>query len=268
LIEEKLSFLSSRLSKLDQLDEVMLRLDNIVANGGGGGGGQGHTRNNGGDVQNAKRTAADIKADMEMLQKVIFDDKAKVKDREAANLKIDRLFAELVGTDEYKVEVKRAQEEKIRINEPLNKEALKVMLHKFSNIATDDALLARKRQFPALSLITMDHHQIIGKHQNDFNQYLLGDLTLEEVRAIRAAMPIFRRDQKKQHEFVESLDNKIEQLVKLPVASPKPTRVFASPVTKTRPHGIGGRSCSGSGFGGGLAGLAEQLSKRRTAAES
>ena len=51
------------------------------------------------------------------------------------DLKIDKLFTELVATDEYKMEIKRAQEEKVRINEPLNKEALKVMLQRYANIA-------------------------------------------------------------------------------------------------------------------------------------
>jgi len=142
------------------------------------------------------------------------------------------------------------------------------MLQKYANIASDDTLLARKRQYPALSLIGMDPQTILGKHQNDFNQYLLGDLSIEEVRAIRASLPTFRRDQKKQHEFVEGLDNKIEQLAKSPAASPKPTRVFASPpIARTKAQGMGG-CVGGSSGGGGMANLAAELmSKRRKAAE-
>jgi len=255
MLEEKLTFLSSRLSKLDQLDAVMSRLDNMVANGHG----QGHGGNSGENKSN-KRTAAAIKEEMECLQQIIMDDKAIPKEREAANLKIDKLFTELVATDEYKMEIKRAQEEKVRINEPLNKEALKVMLQRYANIATDDSLLARKRQYPALTLIGMDPNTILGKHQNDFNQFLLGDLSLEEIRAIRASMPVFRRDQKKQQEFVESIDNKIELLAKAPVASPKTARVFASPtIPKTRPMG----GCVGSSGGGGMANLAAELMAKR-----
>lgn len=253
-LEEKLSFLTSRLSKLDQLDEVMSRLNNMAAHGA--------------VVQtpgsNGKRSAADIKAEMEELQKIIMDENAPSKERESANLKIDRLFAELASTDEYKAEVKRAAEEKIRINEPLNREALQSTLQKYAQLGHSDELLARKRQYPALALIGMDHHQILGKHQNDFNHFLLGDLTLEEVRAIRASMPLFRRDQKRQHEFVEALDLKIEQLAKNPTQLVKPKKVFSnSPnvAAKTRACGTGSR-------GGGLANLAAELmSKRRATAE-
>jgi len=176
------------------------------------------------------------------------------------------LFTELTSTEEYKAEVRRAAEEKIRINEPLNKEALRTMLQRYANIATDDVLLARKRLYPALTLIGMDHHQILGKHQNDFNQYLLGDLTLEEVRAIRASVPIFRRDQKKQHEFVESLDNKIEQLAKNPCQVVKPKKTFAlSPNTAAKTRPSGGMTGMAAG-GGGMANLAAELANRRRCA--
>ena len=54
----------------------------------------------------------------------------------------------------------------------------------YNVFSTDDSLLARKRQYPALTLIGMDPNTILGKHQNDFNQFLLGDLSLEEVRCL------------------------------------------------------------------------------------
>jgi len=74
----------------------------------------------------------------------------------------------------------------------------------------------RIRQHPALSLVGMPLSQILGKHQNDFNQFLLGDLELYELRAIRAALPQFRRDQRRQAEFTDSLELKIEELSKTP----------------------------------------------------
>jgi len=106
-MEEKLNVLSHRLSKLDRLDEVMSRLDNWTASGGGMMGGHRVEKTN-----DTKRTAAEIKSEMESLHQIIMDEKASTKDREAANLKIDRLFIELASTDEYKAEIKRAHEEK------------------------------------------------------------------------------------------------------------------------------------------------------------
>jgi len=235
---------------------VMSRLDNWTASGGGMMGGHRVEKTN-----DTKRTAAEIKSEMESLHQIIMDEKASTKDREAANLKIDRLFIELASTDEYKAEIKRAHEEKIRINEPLNQAALKSMLLKYASSGNDPAVLGRKRQYAALTLIGMDRDQILGKHQNDFNQFLLGDLTLEELRAIRASLPAFRRDQKKQHEFIDSLELKIEQLAKNPEHIVKPKKVFlVKPgLTKTRHMSIGG--C------GGMANLAAELMSKRRAVE-
>lgn len=49
---------------------------------------------------------------------------------------------------------------------------------------------------PELTLIGMDPKMILAKHQNDFQQYMLRNLSLDELRAIRASLPKFRGDQK------------------------------------------------------------------------
>lgn len=205
-LEEKLMSLSSRLEKLDRLDNVVIKLENLASSGSMG------DRSPRPNSNSGTRTAADIKAEMEKLQTLIMDDSADKKEREAANLKIDKLFVELSNTDEHKAELRKAKEEKAKINEPLNQAALASMLQKLANIANNPDLMLRKKTNPALTLIGMERDVILGKHQSDFNNYLLGDLTEEELRAIRASLPPFRKDQKKQQEFLETLELKIEQV--------------------------------------------------------
>jgi len=196
ILEERLSTLSSQLSKLDQLDEVMNRLDSMAANS---------------SLEKPKRSAATIRSEIDKLQVIIMSDVSDKKERETANMKIDRLFTELFNTEEYKADIKHQQQEKIRINEPLNKQALSNVLRRYSVNGNDEELSSRKKQYPALALIGLEANLILGKHQNDFNQFLLGDLCEEELRAIRASLPVFKKDQRKQLEFVETLELKIDQ---------------------------------------------------------
>jgi len=72
--------------------------------------------------------------------------------------------------------------------------------------------------------------QIMKKHENDFNSLTTQNLTLQEARALFAAMPTFRKEQAKQMLWVESLKSKIEnELTKPKKAPPKPPA----------PHGAG-----------------------------
>lgn len=105
---------------------------------------------------------------------------------------------EFQRTPEYKKEVAAALEEKRRINEPLNKAALEKMLKVYTAEALreNEEIKDKVMKNPELSLIGMDPKMIIAKHQNDFQQYMLRNLSLDELRAIRASLPKFRSDQK------------------------------------------------------------------------
>jgi len=79
-------------------------------------------------------------------------------------------------------------------------------------------------------LIGMDPKAILAKHQNDFSQYLIRITEIDELRAIRASLPKFRNDQKRQLEWVEILENKIDQVSKAPPKKPAPPK---APSAKT-----------------------------------
>jgi len=79
----------------------------------------------------------------------------------------------------------------------------------------------------------MDSKAILSKHQNDFSQYLLRNLEHDELRAIRGALPKFRNDQKRQLDWVESLESKIDQSANAPKKPPPPK--LAAPKFKPKP---------------------------------
>eukprot|EP01097_Dermamoeba_algensis_P011982 TRINITY_DN9497_c0_g1_i1.p1 TRINITY_DN9497_c0_g1~~TRINITY_DN9497_c0_g1_i1.p1 ORF type:complete len:167 (-),score=44.37 TRINITY_DN9497_c0_g1_i1:5-481(-) len=81
-----------------------------------------------------------------------------------------------------------------------------------ASIVNDPDLYNRVQKYPELKLIALEPNIIIKMHESDYRTYSLAmALTIDELRAIRANMPKFRRDQKVQVSFVETLDNKIEE---------------------------------------------------------
>lgn len=49
----------------------------------------------------------------------------------------------------------------------------------------------------------MDQEAILKMHQNDFKNFTLRQLDLEELRAVRGALPNFRRDQRIQLDWMD-----------------------------------------------------------------
>jgi len=211
VLEETLTTISTKLEKLDKLDHVMNRLDSISPM----------------LIESPKRTVATIRSEIERLATVILNDNVEKRAREAANMKIDRLYVELFATEEYKADVKRDQEERSKINDPLNQVALKNMLEKIIN--GDEEFRIRRKQYLALQLIGLDKDIIMGKHQSDYNVYPLSDLSEEELRAIRASLPTYRKEQRRQLEFVEALELRIQQVKTLPIPSEKIKRSPSTP---------------------------------------
>jgi len=209
---EKFDILVSKLEKLDKLDELLKKLNNMSTMMP--------------LPESEGRTYADLKKEMEELQKIIFDDKTSDKDREDANIKFEKIFIELQQTSEYKQELEKMNDDKRKLNEPLNKEALEKMMKKYSaeNLRKDEELQEKLRTSPELQLIGMDPKLILSKHQNDFAQYFLRGLELDELRGILASLPKFRKDQKKQKEWVDQLESKIEQLAKQPAKAKPPKK--------------------------------------------
>ncbi|EGC34163.1 hypothetical protein DICPUDRAFT_35564 [Dictyostelium purpureum] len=209
----QISLLVSKLEKLDRLEEFMRKLDEMKTfqlNHSPMGGSAG-----GADQSLRKRTHHNMKSELEEIQKTILDSKSTEKEREDANVRFEKVFQELSNTEEYKREIQLIQDEKRRLNEPLNQKALQKLIPIYSNIDKQPLDIREKvKDNPELSLIGMDPKAILSKHQNDFQYYLLRSINLEELRAIRASLPKWRSDQKKQTEWTISLEEKIDQISK------------------------------------------------------
>ncbi|KAM9959183.1 hypothetical protein ACTFIR_000241 [Dictyostelium discoideum] len=228
---EQISLLVTKLEKLDRLEEFIRKLDDMkqfqsinLLNSS-------TTNNNNNNNEQFKRTHLNMKLEMEEIQKIILNDKVGEKERNDANVKFEKLFQELSMTEEYRREIQMIQDEKRRLNEPLNMKSLSKMKPIYSIPPTQQSLEIRERikDNPELSLIGMDPKAILSKHQNDFQSYLLSrSLTIDELRSIRASLPKFRTDQKKQMEWTLFLEEKIDQLSKQP---PQTTQ----PIVKSKP---------------------------------
>eukprot|EP01133_Synstelium_polycarpum_P016340 gene16340-19437_t len=221
---DQISILVNKLDKLDKLEDFMRKLDTMKSMGPAGDmGGSG------------KRSHADIKAELATIQKIIMSDKGSEKEREEANIRFEKVFQELSQTEEYKRELVAIQEEKRRVNEPLNLKALQKLMPTYNAAAVEKnpQLKDRLRDFPELTLIGMDPKAIMSKHQNDFQQFFLANLTMDELRAIRASLPKWRGDQRRQAEWTLSLEDKIEQYTKNPPPPPRaPPKPKLSAITK------------------------------------
>ncbi|GAM26464.1 hypothetical protein SAMD00019534_096390 [Acytostelium subglobosum LB1] len=220
---DQIAMLVTKLEKLDRLEDLMRKLEMMKS--------MVPTLNANGEMimsGNGKRSHAEIKAELEQLQKVIMDERQPERQRDDANIKFEKVFQELTQTEEYKRELAQIQEEKRRINEPLNQKALTNLLSTYNpnNIERNPELKDRIKESPELALIGMDPKAIMSKHQNDFQQYFIIKCTLEELRAIRASLPKWRGDQKRQIDWTNALEDKIEQFAKNP---PPPRRTPSRP---------------------------------------
>lgn len=182
------------------------------------------------DSSMTSMSAEEIKKQLEELQVIICDDTNKYSEQEkdAANIQFERVFKALTQTAEYQAEVARIAEEKRRINEPLNRAAWEAMIRVYSreNIKHDPEIRDKLKHNPELGLISMDPRAISAKHQGDFQMYTLNNLSMDEMRAIRAILPKWRSDQRRQQDWQDALENKIEQMVKNP---PKERKVAPPP---------------------------------------
>jgi len=218
LPNSKLDALFSKLDRLDKLDDLFNKLNNLTSlpmgmmgNGGG---------------RPAGTSAEDLKKEIETLQKILFDPNSTDKDIAEANIKLEKVMLDYEKTPEYQMEIQRQKAEKRAKHEPLNKEALKKMkqIYNPQNVKTNPELLQKIGENPELRFLFMEPDTILKLHTSDFKAFSLRGLALEELRAIRACMPNFRKDQKVQQDWVDGLDEKIENMSSAPPASPKPNK--------------------------------------------
>jgi len=167
-----------------------------------------------------------LKKEIETLQKILFDPNSTDKDIAEANIKLEKVMLDYEKTPEYQMEIQRQKAEKRAKHEPLNKEALKKMkqIYNPQNVKTNPELLQKIGENPELRFLFMEPDTILKLHTSDFKAFSLRGLALEELRAIRACMPNFRKDQKVQQDWVDGLDEKIENMSSAPPAAPKPNK--------------------------------------------
>jgi len=213
----KLDAIFEKLNKLDQLDALFNKLNNMQFAGPGVGMG-GPSR--------AGTSAEDLKKEIEILQKVLFDPNSSDKDIAEANIKLEKVMQEFEKTPEYQMEIQKQKAEKRAKHEPLNKEALRKMkqIYNPQSVKTNPELLQKIGENPELRFLFMEPDTILKLHTSDFKAFSLRGLTLDELRAIRACLPNFRKDQKIQQDWADGLDDKIETMSSNPTPAPKPPK--------------------------------------------
>jgi len=155
------------------------------------------------------------------LQKQLFDPNIDDRTQEQLNIDYEKLITELESTDEYKQEQVAAREKWKRENEPLNQQAL-TEVRQGMRAMGDQGVLELLKTKPELKLALFPPDRIAKLHERDFTSLTTQNLTLQEARALYAAMPPFRKEQEKQIQWVDSLKSKIENEVSKPKFAPPP----------------------------------------------
>jgi len=92
--------------------------------------------------------------------------------------------------------------------------------------AMGDAVLELLKSKPELKLALRTPEQLAKLHERDFVSLTTQSLTLQEARALYAAMPTFRKELEKQNAWVDSLKSKIE------AEMTRPSRPAPPPIAK------------------------------------
>lgn len=129
-------------------------------------------------------SVAELKAEIEELQKVIFSDTATEKEKADANIKLEKAMAAFEQTPEAREETRKRKEERRFRNEPLNRAALvrmkevqclycdlhsylkaRYQLYRPDTIREQPELLKRVGENPELRLLFMEAETILRLHQ-------------------------------------------------------------------------------------------------------
>jgi len=106
---------------------------------------------------------------------------------------------------------------------------------------SDEDRLKRLKKEPVLHLITLSRDRILKKHEGDWAALSPHNLNLLEARAIFAVLPVFKREQQRQQQFVEALKTKIEELKKKEnIPTEKPIKATRKITVKINPGGSAG----------------------------
>lgn len=225
--------LAAKLERIEAIEKLVSNLDAQVKNAkfsGGGGGGHGEPT----------MSAEELMKEIQEAQRIIFDDKSTEKQIAEANINLEKLMQQYEQTPECRA----AKEEKRAANEKLNKAATERVRTALKAMSPDQ-IKQRLTDNPELKLILMEPQAILKLHQNDFKMFAIRGLTSEELRALRGALPTFRRDQQVQLGWVESIESKIEELAANANNPPPPKPVQKKPAKKLNPK----KAAVGAGSG-------------------
>jgi hypothetical protein len=205
-------------------------------------------------LQRSGLTYKEINDKLTEIQKQLFDPNIDERTQEQLNIEYEKLITELEATDEYKQEQTAIREKWKKDNEPLNQTAL-LEVRQGMRAMGDSGVLELLKTKPELKLVLRTPDQLLKLHERDFTSLTTQNLTLQEARALYAAMPTFRKEQEKQVQWVDSLKNKIENEMNKPSRPPPPPIAPKKEVKLPKPN-------KKAAAGGGGDFLQELLQKR------
>lgn len=129
-------------------------------------------------------------------------------------------------------------------HKPLNDAALAELRPIYAAPVLEADSRRRLARNPELALIAQDKQAILARHQNDYKMFSLTGLSNQELRAILASLPEYRRDQRVQLEFRDRLEELIETTARRQSeaaadANPRPAQPppkRPTPAAATPPH--------------------------------
>jgi hypothetical protein len=188
-------------------------------------------------------SAAELRTEIGELQAILFSETSSEREKEDANIKLEKVIQQYEQTAEAKEEVRKRKEDRRLRNDSLNRAALVRVKEVYNpeRIRGEPELLKRVGENPELRLLFMESETILRLHQNDYKTYTMKNITLEEMRAIRALLPPWKQDQHVQREWTETLDDRIDALAAAankPAAPKKEVKKIALP--KGKPAAAGG----------------------------
>jgi len=227
------------------IDEKMKEFSNVKFVAGPGGGGP---------AAKSGLTYAEINAKLAEIQAKLFDANTDEREGETLNIEYEKLITELEQTPEYQKEQEEQRDKWKKENEVPNKDAFEKVAANLKAMP-DQKLTAVFKRKAELKFILRTPDQILRAHANDFKQVSTQNLILIEARALYHNMPVFRRDQEQQMQFVQQLQAKIEDEMK------KPQKPAPPPIATKKKEEVVIKTKKGGGGGDGF--LAELLQKRK-----
>jgi len=230
-----------------KIDDKIKEFSTMKFTGGGGGGGA--------PITKSGLSYEEINAKLAEIQAKLFDPNTPEQEGEKLNIDYEKLIIELESTPEYQKEQDEQKNKWKKENEAPNREAFDKV---YANLKAmpENKLNAVWKRKPELKCILRTPDQLLKAHVNDFKQVSTQNLLLIEARALYHNMPVFRKDQEQQSQFVEQLRQKIESEMTKPKASaPPPIEAKKKVVIKAKKPAAGG--AGGGDF------LDELLQKRK-----